>query len=442
MTTNERGSGLPGSVAGDAVAEGTAVPESGVIDPAVRRLDETRSFLVGIAPAGEVVPAVGPDRYLHAGPPLGSHEVPAPMRGALAAVLVFEGRCPTIEKAYALLDSGGLELGSANEAGAVGAVAGVISPRMPVVVIESDTGARAFSPLNEGLGRVIRFGATDDTAIERLRWMCDELAPTLDAAARRLGPLEITRIQAEGLRRGDECHNRNVASSAALICRMGPAICEAAQSPSAAARVLSAASENPHFFLPFSMASAKAVTVSAHGVPGSPIVTAMASNGVRFGIRVSGCGDTWFTAPAPVGEPKLFDGFELADAHPAMGDSFITECIGLGACALDAAPAISSFLGTSPAQGRAVVDTMGRLTAGRSTRFLIPHNEYAGTPIGIDVTRVARYGIGPYANNGVAHREAGRGQVGAALTQLPLEPFVEAARSLAGREETTGAAHA
>lgn len=410
------------------------------VDPAVRRLDDTRSFLVGIAPAGEVIPAVGTDRYLHAGPPLGSHGVPAPMRGALAAVLVFEGRCPTIGEAYAHIDSGRLELGSAHEAGAVGAVAGVISPSMPVVVIEADTGARAFSPLNEGLGRVIRFGATDDSAIERLRWMSDELAPTLDGAVRRLGRVEITRLQAEGLRRGDECHNRNVASSAALICTLGPAICEAARSAGTAARALSAVSENPHFFLPFSMASAKAVAVSAHGMPGSPVVTAMASNGVRFGIRVSGCGDTWFTAPAPVGEPKLFDGFELADAHPAMGDSFITECIGLGACALDAAPAISSFLGTSSALGLAVVETMGRLTAGRSTRFLNPHDDYVGTPIGIDVTRVAHYGTSPYANNGVAHREAGRGQVGAALTQLPLEPFVEAARYLERQERSTQAA--
>jgi hypothetical protein len=415
------------------------VPGSVAVQATVERLDQTRTFLVGVAPAGEVIQGVGTGRYLHAGPPLEPGEVPAPMRGALAAILVFEGRCATVEDAYDLLDSGALELGSANEAGAVGAVAGIVSPSMPVVVVESENGRRAFSPLNEGLGRVIRFGATDDAAITRLRWMRDELAPTLAAAIGYTEPVELTAMQAEGLRRGDECHNRNVASSAALICRLAAAISERAASTSAAARVLTAATENPHFFLPFSMASAKVVALAAHGVPGSPVVTTMSSNGVRFGIRVSGCGDTWFTAPAPVGEPKLFDGFVQADAHPAMGDSFITECIGLGACAFNAAPAISSFLGTSPAQGRVVVDLMGRLTAGRSSRFLVPYDDYAGTPIGIDVTRVAQEGIGPYANNGVAHREAGRGQVGAALTQLPLEPFVAAARALAEREQAAGA---
>jgi hypothetical protein len=182
------------------------------------------------------------------------------------------------------------------------------------------------------------------------------------------------------------------------------------------------------------MASAKSVALSAHGIEGSPVVTTMASNGRRFGIRVSGCGDTWFTAPAPVGNPKLFPGFDLSDAHPAMGDSFITECIGLGACAFNAAPAISSFLGTSPAEGRDVVEQIVGQTTSRSTRFLVPFDDYAGTPIGIDVTRVAARGTGPFANNGVAHRKAGRGQVGAALTQLPVEPFVEAARHLARLE--------
>jgi hypothetical protein len=218
---------------------------------------------------------------------------------------------------------------------------------------------------------------------------------------------------------------------------LAAAIAEAAPSPRVAAAVLTAAIENPHFFLPFSMASAKAIAVSAHGVPGSPTVTAMASNGRRFGIQVSGCGDTWFTAPAPVGNPKLFTGFELADAHPAMGDSFITECIGLGACAFNAAPAIASFLGISAAQGRDVVDRIGSIATARSTRFLVPYDDFAGTPIGIDVTRVAGTLIAPYANVGIAHREAAQGQVGAALIELPLAPFVEAARRLNVPEDRT-----
>lgn len=403
---------------------------AGPADLAARKLDQTRSFLIGVARAGDVIEAVSLDRFLHAGPPLGG-DLPKPMRGAVAAVLVFEGRCATIDSAYELLDAGRLELGSANDSGVVGAVAGIVSPSMPVIVVESDAGTRAFSPLNEGLGRVTRYGATDPDSIERLHWMADELSPTLDAAIRRIGAVELSLIQAEGLRRGDECHSRNVASSAALICILASAISEVARTPSAAGRVLASAAQNPHFFLPFSMASAKAIATSAHGIRHSPVVTCIASNGIRFGIQVSGCGGEWFTAPAPIGRPKLFDGFTDADAHPAMGDSFITECVGLGAAAIDAAPAISSFLGTSPAEARRVVATMRRLTVGQSTRFLNPYDNYAGTPIGINAVRVALGRSSPYADNGLAHREAGRGQVGAALTQFPRGPFVEAARHLA-----------
>jgi hypothetical protein len=404
---------------------------------ATQRLDETRTFLEGVRPAAEVIQGVSANRYLHAGPPLGTDTLPAPMRGALSAVLVFEGRCASVDEAERLIDSGAIELGSTHDSDAVGAVAGIISPSMPVVVMDSDTGHRAFSPLNEGLGKVIRFGATDTVAIERLRWIRDVLAPTLNDAVQAMETIEVTAVQAEGLRRGDECHNRNVASSAVLVTKLAASICEVAKTSTVAASVLRACIENPHFFLPFSMASAKAVALSAHGIGGSPIVTAMASNGRRFGIRVSGCADTWFTAPAPVGNPKLFAGFELADAHPAMGDSFITECIGLGACAINAAPAISSFLGTTPDEGRQVVEEMAHRTTARSTRFLVPGDAYAGTPIGIDVSRVARQGSGPFANNGVAHRKAGRGQVGAALTQLPVEPFLEAARRLSGSDNGT-----
>lgn len=346
-------------------------------------------------------------------------------------MLVFEGRCSTISEAERLIDAGGIELGSTHDSHAVGAVAGIISPSMPVVVVQSDNGHEAFSPLNEGLGKVIRMGATDPEAIDHLRWMRDVLAPTLDRAVQKQeDPIEITGVQAEGLRRGDECHNRNVASSAVLICRLAATICEVAFSPQVAGAVLNAAANNPHFFLPFSMASAKAVALSAHGIEGSPIVTVMSSNGRNFGIRVSGTGDTWYTAPASVGNPKLFDGFKLSDAHPAMGDSFITECIGLGACAMTAAPAIGSFLGTTQAQAREVVEEASRQTTARSSRFLVPFDDYAGTPIGIDINRVVALGAGPFANNGVAHREAGRGQVGASLTRLPVEMFNDAAAGL------------
>lgn len=399
----------------------------------VRLLDGATARLAGVVPAREVVPALGPRRYLHAGPPLVLEEVPGPMRGALLGALVYEGEAATLAEAAAVLDAGDVALSSCNEAGGVGAMAGIVTPTMPVVVVEGDAGGVAFSPINEGLGQALRFGATGDDVLARLRWLRDRLAPLLDRAIRRSPAIELTEVQAEGLRRGDECHNRNVASSAALLLRLAPPMIRSAATPGEAADALAWAAGNRHFFLPFSMACGKALATRAHGVPASPVVTCMAANGRRFGIRVSGCGDEWFLAEAPRGRPQLFDGFTLDDVQPTMGDSFITETVGLGAFALSAAPAISSFLGTAASEAGALVTDMRRVTAGVSSRFVIPAEDHAGTPLGIDVTRVSETGITVAVNNGMAHRRPGVGQVGAGLTRLPLAPFEAAAARLRGQ---------
>ena len=407
-----------------------------MVDAASAVLDGTTASLVGVRPAGEVVPEVGRRRYLHSGPPIGLDELPGPMRGALLGALVFEGEAPDLDVAARIVDSGEVEIRSCHSVGGVGAMAGIVTPQMPVVVVQADSGRLAFSPVNEGLGRALRFGSNQSDIIDRLRWLRDLVAPLLDRAIGSGPVINLTELQAEGLRRGDECHNRNVASTTALLIRLAPNLVRVAKKTEDAAYVLEQAAENPHFFLPFSMAAAKAVADSADGVPGSPIVTAMAANGRRFGIRVSGLAGCWFCAPSPVGNPRLFKGYRLEDVQPTMGDSFITETIGLGAFALTAAPAISSFIGGDAAKRHDVVASMRSICSATSSRFLVPEDDFQGTPVGIDVTRVARTGVAPAVNNGLAHREAGRGQVGAGLTYLPIEPFLEAAAVLAGGTES------
>lgn len=399
----------------------------------LERLDTAPATLAGVVPAREVVGGIGRRRYLHAGPPLDGAEIPGPMRGALLAALVFEGEVRSVADAAAVLDAGDVELASCNDAGGVGAMAGVVTPTMPVVVAESGSSVVAFSPINEGLGSAIRFGSTDDATIARLAWLRDTVAPLLDRAIRATSPLDLVELQAEGLRRGDECHNRNVASSAALLLALAPALVRCGGKTDDVADALAWAAGNRHFFLPFSMAAAKAVATRARGVPASPIVTGIAANGVRLGIQVSGCGERWFLTDAPRGRPRLFDGFMPADVQPTMGDSFVTETVGLGAFALSAAPAISGFLGTTLDEAHDVVAEMRTVTAGTSSRFLIPAEGHRGSPLGIDVRRVAAGGTGVAVNNGMAHRRAGVGQVGAGLTRLPVEPFAEAAACLAAQ---------
>jgi hypothetical protein len=395
-------------------------------------LDGATPGLEGVRPAADVTTAVGPRRYLHGGPPLEAEELPGPMRGAIAGALLFEDQAADVEEAVAMLERGEIELAPAHDAGGVGAMAGIVSPGMPVVVV-GDSERVAFSPLNEGLGRALRFGSNDPETLRRLRWLAEVAAPVLDRAISASEEIRLMDLVAEGLRRGDECHNRNVATSAALLARLAPAIVRAAERPSDAADVLAYAAGNRHFFLSFSIAAAKLVADAAHGIDGSPIVTAMAGNGRRLGVRVSGAGERWFTAPAPLGEARFFRGYDASQATPTMGDSFITETVGYGAFALTAAPAITTFIGGTVERCQELVAEMRSICAGSSERLLIPAEGFAGTPLGIDVEKVAELGVAPVVNNGLAHRDAGVGQVGAGITRLPIEPFAEAADAVSVR---------
>jgi hypothetical protein len=403
-------------------------------DPALERLDQAQVRLLGVRPAREIISSLGPRSYLHSGPPIDLDELPGPMRGALVGALLFEGDAADPAAANAIIDSGELTIAPCHDAGAVGAMAGIVTPSMPGVVVECDE-TKVYSPLNEGLGRALRFGSFDGGTLRRLTWLRDVAGPVLDAAIQACDEIDVIELISEGLRRGDECHNRNVATSALLIARLAPSIVRTCDRYDAAA-VLEFAAANRHFALPFAISAAKAITVAAHDFEGSPVVTAMSGNGRRFGIRVSGAGDQWFLAPAPVGEPVLFEGFTKESVTPTMGDSMITETAGWGAFALTAAPAITSFVGGSAEESRRLVEDMRLICAGTSSRFLIPGDDFQGTPIGIDVHLVSRAGVAPIINNGMAHREAGRGQVGAGLTKLPLEPFLAASEYLRASGKT------
>jgi len=394
-------------------------------------LDTSSARLVGVKPAADVVEGLSPRHFLHAGPPLELGLAPGPLRGALVAGLMFEGEADTVEAAEQIINRGDLQISSGSDAGGVGPVAGVVTPSMPVVVVESSRGTSAFSPLNEGRGRVMRFGANDDATVRRLQWMRDELAPVLDDAIARVDDIDITVLLAEALRRGDEVHNRNTGVSAAFLLSLAPQIVRSAERLSKdAAEILEWSGRNPQFFLPFAMAAAKAITRATADIPNCPVVSAVAANGVEIGIQVSGCGDRWFTAASPLGRPKVFDGYSVDDAQPALGDSFVTEVFGLGACALTAAPAVHSALGITAAEAADIVGAMREVCVGSSSRFLLPADSYAGTPVGIDVSKVVASRTPPVVEYGLAHRVAGVGQLGAGLTELPLSLFDDAAQAL------------
>jgi hypothetical protein len=400
-------------------------------ESAIARILRARPQLVDVRLAREVIPALAGRTILHAGAPIEWARMCGPMQGAVIGAILIEGWAANREAARGLADSGAITLAPCHEHDAVGPMAGIVSPSMPVLVVENSTdGNRAFATLNEGFGRALRFGANDAPVLDRLRWMAATLAPALARVLREHGPIDLKRLTAQALQMGDECHNRNVAATALFTRTVAPLLARTLDGPTAAA-VLDFLLGNDHFFLNMSMAACKATLDAAHGVSGSTIVTAMARNGVEFGIRVSGTGPRWFTAPSPAIDGLFFPGYGPADATPDLGDSAITETAGIGAFAMAGAPAIVRFVGGTPADAVGYTRAMGGITLTRNPEYTIPAIGFAGTPTGIDVRRVVESGVTPVINTGIAHRQAGIGQIGAGIVRAPLACFEAALRALA-----------
>lgn len=387
--------------------------------------------LRGVSVAAEVIPGMEGRIILHSGPPIAWQDMCGPQQGAVLGAILFEGWAASLDEARALVENGEVRLDPCHHHAAVGPMAGIISPSMPVWIVENAAGDNsAYCNMNEGLGRVLRFGANGEEVISRLRWMAETLGPTLAVIVEEMGGLELKPLMAQALHMGDEVHNRNVAASSLLFRRLTTAALRSSRLDTrAVAETLAFIAGNDHFFLNLSMAACKAMLDAAHGVPHATLVTTMARNGVEFGVRVSGA-DGWFTAPAPFIEGLFFPGYSQADAARDLGDSAITETAGVGGFAMAAAPAIVQFVGGSPRDALANTLRMLNITLGQNSAFTLPALDFTGTPAGIDARLVVDTGILPVINTGIAHKEAGVGQVGAGITFAPLPCFIEAIQAI------------
>jgi hypothetical protein len=399
---------------------------------AAQRLLAAQPRLESIGLAREALPKMGRRTILHAGPPIEWTRMCGPMKGAIIGALLFEGWAKNSTQARAMAASGEIDFEPCHHHAAVGPMAGIISPSMPVWIVKNAMGGnRAYSNLNEGLGKVLRFGANSPEVIERLKWMGRTLAPTIQAGLAKLGALDLKPLMAQALHMGDEVHNRNAAATSLLVKRLVPALLKSGVPEGDVAAAIEFMAANDHFFLNISMAACKSMLDAAHGVPGSSLVTGMARNGVDFGIRVSGLSQRWFTTPAPVVNGLYFAGYSMADAAPDLGDSAITETAGLGGFAMAAAPAIVKFVGGSAQDALANTLLMTHITLKRNGAFTLPALDFAGTPCGIDARRVVDTGILPIINTGIAHKASGVGQIGAGVTHAPLACFTQAVAALA-----------
>jgi hypothetical protein len=412
---------------------------------ALGRMLAVQAVLVDVLPARE---AVGLERgeFLHAGPPITWERASGPLRGALMGAAVLEGLVDTPEEAAALLEGGlHVRLEPCHHRRAVGPMAGVVTPSMWMFVLEDPaTGARTHCTLNEGLGKVLRYGAYSPDVLTRLRWMGDVLGPLLQRAVRAgvdsEGPVDVTAILGQMLQMGDEAHNRNRAGTLMFLRDLGPAMVSSGADAGDVAEALRFVGGNDHFFLNLAMPACKLALDAARDVPGSTMVVAMSRNGTDFGIQVSGTGDEWFTGPAQVADGLYLGDYGPDDANPDIGDSAITETAGLGGFAMATAPAIVRFVGGSVPDALATTRRMQEIALGENPRWSIPVLEFAGVPTGIDATLVCRTGILPQINTGMAGRVAGVGQVGAGLVNPPEEIFPQALARLAALSRERAAA--
>jgi hypothetical protein len=393
----------------------------------VEKMMEARPVATGVAKALDVVPGMTDDLLLHAGPPVTWERMSGPMKGAMVGALIFEGKAKGWDDAEAMLKGGKIKWEPCHHHACAGPMAGVISPSMLCYVVENKThGNKCYSNLNEGRGKVLRMGAYSPDVIEKLKWMNDVLGPTVGKALEAAGGIDIRAVLAKALHMGDDGHNRLDAASVLFTTQLAPFIAKTARDTDMAFEVIKFLGENALSILNPVMAGCKTMTDAGHNVEGSTIATVMTRNGTDWGMRVSGLGDQWFTAPSPVVKALYFPGFSEKDACLDIGDSVITETAGIGGFAMATAPALVTFIGGVP---RAAINTtldMYEITYAEHKQFTIPFLDFRGTPTGVDIRKVVEKQVTPRVNTGVSHKDPGVGQVGAGVVSAPMKIFEDA----------------
>jgi hypothetical protein len=385
---------------------------------AVQRLTSGDPVLVDIAPAGEVIPGMQGKMITHAGPPIEWARMCGAQKGAIIAMVIFEGWANSVEEAQVLLDKGGVRLEPNHHHQAVGPMAGTISPSLPVFVVENRAfGNRAACRNVEGRQQ---FGEYSQEAIDAMRKWRDVQAPTMRKALKKMNGLELKPIITKALTMGDELHNRHSASSSLFANAFMMPLAELDLPKAELMPTLGLLVNHDLIFLGLAMASGKAIADPVMNIEYSTLVTAMCRNGTEFGIRVSSLGDEWFTAPSPMVDGLYVTGYSEKDAGRDMGDSAITETVGWGGFVIGGAPGILSLVGGTPEQALAYTREMKEITVTTHPVYRMPAFGFAGAPVGIDIRKVVQTGITPIIDTAIAHKDPGYPKIGAGMVRAPL----------------------
>ncbi len=394
---------------------------------AVKLILESTPFLVDIDYAKNVVPNLSDKMILHAGPPVTWENMAGPVKGAMIGACIYEGWAKDDKEAIKLIESGEVKFDCCHHHNTVGPMAGIVSPSMPVHVIENTKfGNKAYCTVNEGLGKVLRFGAYEESVINRLKWIESTYMPNLKKALKLSGPIDLRNITAQALHMGDECHNRNKASTSLFFREIAPYIVKVSKTEEELNEIFNFLQKNDHYFLNLSMPACKSSLDVARNVEYSTILTVMARNGFEFGIQISSLGNKWFTGKAEDIKGLYFPGYSEKDACPDLGDSAITETMGIGGFAMAAAPSIVQFVGGKVEDAISYSKSMYSITTDINNNYTIPNLNFKGTSLGIDLLKVIEKEIRPVINTGVAHKDAGVGQIGAGIVHAPMICFEKA----------------
>ncbi|GGB37563.1 hypothetical protein GCM10011409_13770 [Lentibacillus populi] len=400
----------------------------------IQQVLESQPFLLDVVPAKSVIPELNGKVLMHAGPPIKWGNMTDPMQGSCIGATLFEGWADNEDDAKKMLEAGDIKFIPCHSVDAVGPMGGITSANMPVVVVENKVnGKQAYCNLNEGIGAVLRFGAYNSEVINRLKWIKDVLGPALSKALKQIdGGMNVNVLVAKAITMGDEFHQRNIAASALFLKDIVPYLLTADLPEKELQEVTKFLADTDQFFLNIMMATAKVTMDSAATIEEGSIVTALSRNGYEFGIKVSGLGDQWFTAPVNTPDGLYFSGYSAEDANPDMGDSAITETYGVGGMAMIAAPGVTRFVGTGGFNDAIQTsDEMREICIANNPNLSIPTWDFQGACLGIDIRKVVETGITPVINTGIAHKTAGIGQIGAGTVRVPLGCFEKALEALA-----------
>ena len=400
-----------------------------VNDEIINRMKNSQPFLLDVVPAKSAIKILQERVLLHAGPPIEYKNMTGPMQGSCIGAVLFEGWARDERDAKKLLENGEVKFSPCHHVNAVGPMGGITSGNMPVLVVKNKLDdSIAYCIMNEGIGKVLRFGAYSDEVITRLQWMRDILGPVLSKALKRKADgMNLNVIVAKAITMGDEFHQRNIAASLIFLKEITPFIMKLDIDEKEKYSVVKFLADTDQFFLNVMMAAGKAIVDCARKVTNGTVVTTMARNGREFGVRISGMGDEWFTAPVNTPNGLYFAGYSENDANPDIGDSAVTETVGVGGMAMVAAPGVTRFVGAGGFHDALKVSNeMNGICISNNSNWSISTWDFKGACLGIDARKVVASGITPLINTGIAHKNAGVGQIGAGTVRAPLACFEKA----------------